>query len=330
MSKINIHDVAKKSGLSVVTVSRVLNGAASVRESNRQKVLAAMKALDYHPSAAARSLASGRTGVIGLIVSTLNDSFFDEVVKEVTGLLAMHGYYLAISVTPETDTDNDHYLIREDRVDGMILLSPLAEDRYVPEMKRRGIPYVLIDNQEAENDVHAVNVDNFKGGYLAGRHLIAQGCRSIAHLCGSESFRSTRERRAGFLRALEEAGMSPFEVASGDYDIAAGYAAGRRWLSGGRLPDAVFAGDDHLALGLINALRESGVAVPGEVLVIGYDDQYLASRLRPHLSTLRQPADQIGRAAAELLLKRIGGKQVRGSGVVIEPELIMRESTTKE
>lgn len=325
--KVSIVDVAKKSGLSVVTVSRVLNGAGTVRETNRQKVLDAIKELDYRPNAAARSLASGKTGIIGLIVTTLQDSFFDAVVKELNEVLALHGYFLAISVTPGIGSNENHYLIQEDRVDGLILLSPVEEDNYIVELKRRGIPYVLIDNQQEGNDAYSVTIDNFKGGYTAASHLLELGHTSIAHLCGQQMFRSTRERRSGFLQALQEKGLEPFEIVDGNFEISMGYDTGRRWLQEGRLPTAVFAGDDNIALGLINALMEAGISVPEQVAIVGYDDHYIASQLRPHLTTLRQPADKIGLAAADMLLRRISGTMKRGASVRIDPELIVREST---
>ncbi|MCK8486693.1 LacI family transcriptional regulator [Paenibacillus sp. MBLB2552] len=328
--KVSIFDVAKKSGLSVVTVSRVLNGAETVREKNRQKVLDAMKELDYRPNAAARSLASGKTGIIGVIVTTLQDSFFDQVVKELNEVLALHGYFLAISVTTGISSGDTHYLIQEDRVDGLILLSPLEEDNYIVELKRRGIPYVLIDNQKPENDSFSVTIDNFKGGYAATIHLLEQGHTSIAHLCGEEMFRSTRERRNGFLQALSEQGLEPFEVVTGQFEIAFGYDTCKRWIAAGHLPSAVFAGDDNIALGVMNALMEAGISVPGQVMVVGYDDQYIASQLRPQLTTVRQPADQIALAAADMLLKRIDGRMKRGAGQRIDPELILRETTVRK
>ena len=328
--KVSIFDVAKKSGLSVVTVSRVLNGAETVREKNRQKVLDAMKELDYRPNAAARSLASGKTGIIGVIVTTLQDSFFDQVVKELNEVLALHGYFLAISVTTGIGSGDTHYLIQEDRVDGLILLSPMEEDNYIVELKRRGIPYVLIDNQKPDNDSFSVTIDNFKGGYMATKHLLEQGHTSIAHLCGEEMFRSTRERRSGFLQALSEQGLEPFEIVTGEFEIAFGYNTCKRWIAANRLPSAVFAGDDNIALGVMNALMEAGISVPGQVMVVGYDDQYIASQLRPQLTTVRQPADQIALAAADMLLKRIDGRMKRGAGQRIDPELILRETTVRK
>ncbi|MGN7359661.1 LacI family DNA-binding transcriptional regulator [Paenibacillus sp. SAF-054] len=327
--KVSIFDVAKKSGLSVVTVSRVLNGAETVREKNRQKVLDAIKELDYRPNAAARSLARGKTGIVGLIVTTLQDSFFDAVVKELNEVLALHGYFLAVSVSTGIGSDEAHYLIQEDRVDGLILLSPMEEDNYIVELKRRNIPYVLIDNQKPENDAFSVTIDNYKGGYAATKHLLDLGHTSIAHLSGHDMFRSTRERRSGFLQALKERSLDPFEMVTGDFEIDFGYDICRKWLREGRLPSAVFAGDDNIALGVVNALMEEGIRVPDQVAIVGYDDQHISSKLHPYLTTVRQPADRIGLAAADMLLKRMDNTMKRGGNVRIDPELIVRESTVK-
>lgn len=325
--KVSIFDVAKKSGLSVVTVSRVLNGAESVREKNRQKVLDAIKELDYRPNAAARSLARGKTGIVGLIVTTLQDSFFDAVVKELNEVLALHGYFLAVSVSTGISSDEAHYLIQEDRVDGLILLSPMEEDNYIVELKKRSIPYVLIDNQKPENDAFSVTIDNYKGGYAATKHLLDLGHTKIAHLSGHNMFRSTRERRSGFLQALEDKNLAPFEMITGEFEIDFGYDTCRRWLREGKLPSAVFAGDDNIALGVVNALMEEGIRVPEQVAIVGYDDQHISSKLHPYLTTVRQPADRIGLAAADMLLKRMDGTMKRGGNVRIDPELIVREST---
>ncbi|BBH22883.1 LacI family transcriptional regulator [Paenibacillus baekrokdamisoli] len=328
--KVSIFDVAKKAGLSVVTVSRVLNGAESVREKNRQKVLDVIKELHYRPNAAAQSLASGKTGIIGLIMTTLQDSFFDAVVKEVNDILEQHGYFLAVSVSQGIQSEESHYLIQEDRVDGLILLSPIEEDNYIVEMKRRKIPYVLIDNQKSDNDTYSITIDNYQGGYTAARHLLDLGHTSIAHLSGNEMFRATSDRRNGFLQALQEVKLEPFEILLGDYDIEFGYQSAKRWVSEGTLPSAVFAGDDFIAIGVINALMEAGIRVPEQVSVIGYDDQDIASKLRPYLTTIRQPGDRIGVAATDMLLKRIAGTMKRSSNLQLAPELIVRDSTARK
>lgn len=327
--KASIFDVAKRSGLSVVTVSRVLNGAGTVRENNRQKVMDAIKELDYRPSAAARSLARGRTGIIGLIVTTLQDSFFDAVAKEINDALALQGYFLAVSVSRSFGNQESHYLIQEDRVDGLILLSPVEEERFVSELKKRNIPYVLIDNQLSENNASAITVDNYNGGYEATRHLLELGHTKIAHLCGLDVFTSTKERRQGFIDALQEAELEPFAIVEGDYSMDFGYQTAKKWLAENNLPTAVFAGDDYIAIGLINALMEEGIRIPEQISVVGYDDQDIASQLRPFLTTMRQPANRIGLAAADMILRKISNQSKRTTGLKLKSELIIRQSTAQ-
>ncbi|GGH36769.1 LacI family DNA-binding transcriptional regulator [Paenibacillus segetis] len=325
--KVSIFDVAKRSGLSVVTVSRVLNNSTSVREKNRLKVLEAMKELDYHPNAAARSLARGETRIIGLIVTTLKDSFLDEIVREITIAAAAQGYFVALSVSSDSQ-DKGHYLFQEDRVDGVLLLSPMREDEYVLELKKSQIPFVMLDNQHANSPATSVIVDNFKGGYEATKHLIDLGHKEIAHIGGPELFLSSRERERGFLTALEESGLKPFSIERGEFEISTGYTIARSWIEAGNMPTALFAGDDYIALGAMNAFTNEGIRVPGDISIIGFDDQMIASQIRPMLTTMRQPADQIGRTGVELLLKNISGVAKRNVTVQLSPELVVRESTS--
>ncbi|OPA76804.1 LacI family transcriptional regulator [Paenibacillus selenitireducens] len=326
--KVSIFDVARKSGLSVVTVSRVLNNSPSVREKNRQRVLNAMKELDYHPNAAARSLARGKTRIVGLIATTLQDSFLDEVMREITTALESHGYFLALSVSADKQ-DKNHYLIQEERVDGLILLSPIHEAEYVYELNKRNLPFVLVDNQTNIPSTSSVIVENDKGGYDATKYLLELGHTKIAHIRGPHLFRSANEREKGFLRALREAGLEPFAVEQGEFSINEGYRIARKWLDEDRLPTAIFAGDDYLATGVINALLEAGIRVPEQVSVIGYDDQFLAQELRPLLTTVRQPAQQIAHHTVDIILKLIQGTLQDSVTVKLRPELIIRDSTQR-
>lgn len=326
--KVSIFDVAKRAGLSVVTVSRVLNNAPTVREKNRQKVLHAMKELNYHPNAAARSLAKGKTGVIGLIVTTLQDSFLDSVVQYAARQLKEYHYYLALSVAAyPLEEGNGLDLIQEDRVDGMLILSPVHEQQYMVEMKKRKMPFVLIDNQRAQATSASVQVDNFKGGYEATQHLIQLGHRRIAHIRGPKFFLSSKERERGYVTALQEAGIEPMLVSQGDFSISSGYRAMKEWIDQGQLPDALFAADDFMALGAINALQEAGYRVPQDISIIGYDDQVIATELRPMLSTVRQPAERIACAAVDMLMKQVNGTSKRNTTIKFEPELIIRDTT---
>jgi DNA-binding LacI/PurR family transcriptional regulator len=325
--KVSIFDVAKKSGLSVVTVSRVLNNSISVRQKNRDRVLQAMKELDYQPNAAARSLARGKTGIIGLTLTTLQDSFLDAVVKEINDRLAELGYFLALSISSGDDDSFGRTLFQEDRVDGVILLSPLRENEYVLELKKKKIPFVMLDNQQRNPSVPSVIVDNFKGGYEAAKHLIGLGHRRIGHIRGPEPFLSSRERERGYLAAMKEAGLKPI-VEQGSFSVSEGYRIAKGWIDSGTLPTAVFAADDFVALGVMDALKNEGISIPSQVSVVGFDDQSLASEFVPALTTVRQPAEEVGRTGVDLLLKTMSGNVgKRNMTVILEPELVVRKST---
>ncbi|OXM16875.1 LacI family DNA-binding transcriptional regulator [Paenibacillus herberti] len=324
--KPSIFDVANKSGLSVVTVSRVLNGSGNVRERNRLRVLAAMKELDYRPNAAAQSLAKGKTGVIGLLISTLQDSVFDAIVKEVHDELAEHGYFLALSVSPSDREPGSSFLMEKDRVDGIIVLSPTWEDTLVPELQQKEIPYVIIDNQNPAYDKSAIEVGHYSGGYAAGQHLVELGHTSIAHLSGPAAYKSTIDRMNGFLKALADSGLDPLFIEEGPYSMETGYNAAKRWINEDRLPEAVFCGDDYIAVGVLNALQEAGLSVPRHLSLVGYDDQNLATLFRPMLTTVAQPVLPIARSAVKALLAQLEGKP-SPEPVVLQPELIVRQST---
>lgn len=326
----NIHDVAKKSGLSVVTVSRVINNAGTVREKNRQKVLQAMAELNYQPNAAAQSLVRGKTGVIGLTITTLNDSFYDRVIKAANRKLAERGYFLTISIADSDSTgegDINNFLFQKDRVDGIIVLSPIEEENYVAELQRKQIPFVLLDNQFEHEGVPSVIVNNLKGGYEATKHLIDLGHTRIAHIAGPTLYRSVQERKRGYLQALKEAGLSTFLSEDNGFTVNSGYEVTKNWIRDGSLPTAVFAADDFIALGVIHALTDEGLRVPQDISVVGYDDQVLAAGFFPRLTTVRQPEAQLGSLGVDLLLKKIKGETELQQVTRLDPQLVIRESS---
>lgn len=326
--KVSIFDVAKKAGLSVVTVSRVLNNATTVREKNRLKVLQAMKDLDYRPNAAARSLAKGKTGVIGLIITTLQDSFLDSIVQHASRQLKEHGYYLALSVANyPLEEGYGLELIQEDRVDGVLILSAVYEDMYVMELKKRKIPFVLIDSQSMHPPATSVQVDNYKGGYEATQHLITMGHSRVAHMRGPNFFLSAAERERGYRDAMHEAGLETMVIGTGEFSIPTGYTLMKEWLSEHEIPEALFAADDFMAIGAINALQEAGYRVPEDVSIVGYDDQVLATQLRPYLTTVKQPSERIACGAVDMLIKQINGAYKRQPALKVEPELVVRATS---
>lgn len=321
----NIHDVAKKSGLSVVTVSRVLNNSPSVREVNRQKVLKAIEELNYQPNSAARSLVRGKTGVIGMSITNFNDSFYDRVIRVVNRKLAEQGYFLALSIAENEVEDN--FLFQKDRVDGIILLSPLRENEYVVELKRKNIPFVLLDNQFQHEDVPSVVVDNYQGGYEATKHLIDLGHTQIAHIGGPSVFLSVEERKRGYVQALSEAGLTPFGMEFCGFTVSSGYEVAKRWIREDKLPTAIFSGDDFIALGVVQALREEGILVPHDISVVGFDDQQFVGEFFPRLTTVRQPEAQMGSIGVDLLLKLINGEVMPAAVTKLAPQFLVREST---
>lgn len=325
--KVSIYDVAAKAGVSVVTVSRVLNNATTVRDSSRKKVLAAVEALNYHPSAAARSLAKGKTNVIGIVLPNLSDPFLSDVVVNVNLQLENHGYSLAVTVIDDSGTgdgERKNFFFQQERVDAVLVLTPLFEEDYVQSLQKKNIPFVMMDNQRYPFTVPSIVIDNFKGGYEATKHLIESGHERIAYFGGPSKLLSAEERLAGFQKALTEVGLTPFGVIRGEFDIETGYEAMNDVMASGQMPTAVFAGDDHIAFGVIDALREKGYKVPDDVSVIGFDDHPFCSKLHPYLTTMKQPADKMAIEAVDMLMKIIKGELKRNAIVKLDPTLIKR------
>ena len=325
--KTTIADVAALAGLSVVTVSRVINGATTVREKNRRKVEQAIRELNYRPSSAARILARGKTGVVGLLITHIADSFINELVYSINRILEENDYFLALSILPHNQSVKDCYLFTPDRADGIILSTTYNERQYVNELKSRNIPLLLIDNNQQYHDISTVSVDNFKGGYEVAKHLIKLGHKKIAHISGPDTLESSRQRKAGFIKGLQGKGLKPFALIKGDYSVLSGYKAACQWVKKRNLPDAVFAADDQTAFGVIDAFRENKIKVPSEVSVAGYDNHPFARSIHPFLTTVSQPTEELARISVELLLDQINSKNKQIVKMILKPNLIIRQST---
>ncbi len=332
LNGVNIYDIAKKTGLSVVTVSRVLNNNPNVRESNRLKVEAAMKELDYRPNAAARILSSGKTSMVAVVVPNLMDAFIIQVLSAIERELKASGMFMVVATAADdTEFADSIYasLFMEGRVDGILILSPIYDNGYYFELKKRNIPFVLLDREQVELQVPSVSVDNFYGGYEATMSLIRGGYKKIAHITGSECFQSSSERLNGYLKALEDSGLEAGEgmVVKGDFTPACGFNAVSDWLRDGNLPDAVFAADDNTAFGVLNAAQINGIPVPGRLAVIGYDDHPYASMLFPKLSTVKQPTEEMGVSCVNMLMDIVDGKPKRNMRIILKPTVVLRETT---
>ncbi len=328
--KASIYDVAKTAGVSVVTVSRVINNATTVRKTSKEKVMKAIKELNYQPNSAAQSLARGRSNVIGLLIPNLTDPFIMEVVDSVDRELEKRGYFLALSVIGRHDDDSDvrsNFLFQQDRVDGILILTPIFQEEYVSSLKGKEIPFVIMDNQLFPYTVSSIVVDNFKGGYDVTRHLLELGHLKFGCIGGPSELLSAEHRVDGFSVALKEVGLEPFVIERGNFDVESGYTVVKKWIEKDSLPSAIICGDDHIAFGAIDALREHQIRIPEDISIVGFDDHPFASQLHPHLTTVRQPAVEIGAKGVEALLNEMKGKEQQNVVVKLEPQLIKRLTT---
>ena len=325
-------DVARDLNVSVVTVSKALRDRSDISPATKKRILKRLRELNYRPNWIARSLVSGRTHIIGLVVPDLMSSFFAEVAKGLSEKLRPHGYQVVISISEENANlerqEIDLLLAR--RVDGLILASAQspARNELFHVIEDHQVPYVLIDRKIAGLKANYVGVDDEEVGRMATEHLIACGCRSIAHIRGPR-IATAMGRLAGYRKALKRQGLTaPANfVTSGGYEDGMGYKSMRRLLSLATRPDGVFCFNDPVAAGAVKAILEAGLRIPGDIAVIGVGNVHYSDLLRVPLSTVDQSSAHVGRNAAELLLQLID-KRTRGTRtILIPPQLIIRDST---
>ena len=331
-------DVASLAGVAVGTVSNVLNHPDLVRPLTRARVEAAMEELGFIPNGSARQLRAGRSRCLGLVVLDVTNPFFTEVARGVEDYAQAAGYAVILCNSDEADDKERRYLrvLEEQRVRG-ILITPVHGR--APELRRireRGTPVVLLDRPGSAGQC-SVAVDDRRGGEIAVSHLLELGHRRIALVNGPVAIRQCADRRRGALRALERAGLDPaavlVEVTVPAMNARAGAVAADDLLSAGPSgaagrPSAVFCTNDMLALGLLRRLGQAGVAVPGDLAVVGYDDIEFAADAAVPLTSVRQPKYQLGRAAAELLLDEADRPdEHEHRRFVFKPELVARASS---
>jgi LacI family transcriptional regulator len=334
---VSVRDVAAAASVSVGTVSNVLNRPDKVAPATVARVTAAIEALGFVRNDAARQLRAGRSRSIGLVVLDVRNPFFTDVARGAEDRAAEEGMTILLGNSDENADRERAYLdlFEEQRVAG-VLISPLADD--LPRLQRlrdRGTAVVLVDREVADQTFSSVAVDDVVGGYLAVRHLLDIGRNRIAFVGGPESIRQVADRLAGARRAIAESPGATLEVvATESLSVLAGRAAaeGIRERAASARPDAIFAANDLLAMGVLQALMmQGGVDVPGEIALIGYDDIDFASAAVVPLSSIRQPAALIGYTAVDLLLKEAGGVDgAERERVIFQPELVVRGSTSAD
>jgi len=324
---VTIRDVAKKAGVSISTASYALNDSGPVSQETRQRVLKAAQELKYHPNANARHLRSSKTNTIGLIVSDLAGPFFSELIRGVQEKTLAADYDLmAISAIGGFDSTAAKFL-KERRTDAIIIFAHNLDDGLIKSAARRDMPIVLIDRPIEGKYIINIKVDNFEGAYKATEYLISRGHEEIAYISGSEDSYDNKQRFEGYKAALEANGMkyNPDLIYRGNFVEAGGYAAAKLMISKGYVPRAIFAANDEMAIGAINAFGESGVKGGEDVAIIGFDDIRIARYVVPPLTTMRQPTYEIGCLAVNLVLRALAG-DFPESKIMLPAELIIRRS----
>lgn len=328
---VTIFDVARASGVSYSTVSRVLNDFAFVKSTTRQKVLSAANELGYVANLQARSLAGGKSNIIGMLVPSLDNGYINVISKSIDEELSKAGYDLMVYTTHHKKGKEAQFVntLTGGLSDGLLLMVPLIEDvRYLELLQLRNFPYVLIDQTDEAKKSTVVTSSNFQGSYEATRYLIDLGHKTIGFITGLMAIHSARERLAGYKAASQEGNIKFDErlIAEGDFHPTGGYKATQRLLEQRPKPTAIFASNDLSAFGAMDAIRNAGLEIPKDISVIGFDDIPQASTTFPKLTTVRQPLSEIGQTAVKLLLEHVSNPKIKARQVVLETSLIIRDS----
>ncbi|SDF37776.1 LacI family DNA-binding transcriptional regulator [Terriglobus roseus] len=328
----NMHEIAKRAGVSLGTVSNVLNNSAKVREPKRTRVLEAVQEAGYQPSQLARGLRRDTTNMIGMIIPDITNPFFPSVVRGAEDVAFSNGYRLILC-----NTDNDHSKeivhlneLRTYLPTGLIVIPSNFSDltAQAESYRRAGTGVVCIDRLPKHWSGDSVTADNKTGAYNATRHLIQLGHTQLATITGPLHLTNAKERLEGFKRAMKEAKLSlaPEYAQETSFDKQGGYSKTQVLLRLIPRPTAIFAGNDMIALGVLLAVRESGLRCPEDISIIGFDDLDLGETTNPSLSSVSQSGYQLGTTAARLLLDRRQGDDGPAKHIVLETLLKLRHS----
>jgi LacI family transcriptional regulator len=327
----DIRQVAKRAGVSTATVSRTINTPQQVKPGTARRVWKAIEELKYFPNTQARSLVSGRSRMVGLIVSDITNPFFPELVKGFEDAASQKGYEVLLSNT-EYDSSRMATGVRrmlERKVDAVAIMTSEMDRSLTQQLAHRDIPMVFLDVGQVDKHVSNIKVDYARGISQAVGHLLELGHRRIAFISGPGELKSARIRRLAFLKAMKERGIVGDQclIETGNHRVDGGFNAMSRILDGDWLPTAVLCSNDLTAIGSLRAIRRRGLRVPNDISVVGFDDIALAEFTEPPLTTVRLPRRELASKAFEALLASLGDTSSMGVEYSITPELIVREST---
>jgi len=329
-------DIAKKTGYSVSTVSRVLHDQTrkyKISETTSVEVRRAADELGYTPNKLARGLRLKKTHQIGVVIPDVSNPFFAMMVKSVSKGARKAGYSIIVSDSDEESNIEEESIraLLENRVDGLLIAAVGQEYSHIRDLKGSRTPFVMVDRWSSDLDVDAISVDNFKGGYIATGHLLREGHRNIAFIQGRRGTNANEGRLQGFLAALKEAGVSvpPQYIVGDDFGTFNGYIETKSLLRLQEPPSAVLAAGDLIALGVLQALKEESVSIPENISLVTFDDPSFASYLSPPLTAVEQPVEKMGEMAIQLLIRRMRTPEAEIKQILLEPRLNVRESVSR-
>ncbi|MFI8524276.1 LacI family DNA-binding transcriptional regulator [Promicromonospora sukumoe] len=327
----SIADVARAAGVSVGTVSNVLNRPERVLPGTREKVEAAIDELSFVRNGSARQLRAGTITTVGAIVLDIANPFFTDVARGIEERLDRDDFTLMVASSDDDPDREQRYLrlFEEHGVQGVMVVPATDDIEHLLAVRRRGTGVVLLDRPSSDPSISSVAVDDVRGGELAARHLLDEGHTRIVFLNGPHTIRQCADRYEGVVKELVAAGLDPatalVEITVSSLNAEGGEAAIRGLLASGDRPTAVFCVNDLVALGVLRTMRTENIAVPADVAVVGYDDVAFAAELSTPLTSVRQPTHELGARAADLLLN---GPDAPAEHVMFQPTLVVRASST--
>ena len=328
LHRLNLEQIAKLSGVSRTTALHVINNDPTVNRDTRENVLRAVRLMNYLPNAAVR----GRMHVIGLVTpasvaSLFADPHFAVLIQGVSSACAARGYAVMLWVAePQYERHQVHQIVHSGVIDGVIVASALVDDPLVSELGHSQRPFVAVGRRPHDWQATSLDIDNSGGARAAVRHLLRQGRRRIATITGPQNLIAGVDRLTGYLTALRDNGFPVDQdlIVDGGFSESGGYRAMQQLLP--QRPDALFVAGDTMAVGALHAIRDAGWRVPHDVAVVGFDDTPFAACADPPLTVIRQPAQQLGQIAVEILLDSIDDPDVAPRCIILPTELIVRAS----
>lgn len=328
------YDVARMAGVSQSAVSRAFSPGGSIAGVTRDRVLAAAETLGYQPNAIARSMSSARnepkqkSGMVGLIVTRIQDPFFAHTVAGLSRAIQARGWQILLfTVDNQQEVDSALATLMRYKIDGAVIMSAILSRRMAESCRAAGIPVVLYNRSAGELDVTSVQIENHDGGRLAADFLLEAGHQRIAYVAGDDNDSTSQQRETGFVSRLADAGQTLFLREVGDYTFTSGREAGLRLMSRQERPDAIFCASDVMALGVLHAARhELGLSIPGDFSLIGFDDIPAADWPGHQLTTIRQPINRMIRAAIDALVALMENPQQQAETQHFAGTLILRTS----